>query len=29
MGSHAELLAHEGVYSRLYRQQFREETLTV
>ena len=24
MGSHAELLAHEGVYSRLYRQQFRE-----
>ena len=24
-GTHAELLAHEGVYSRLYRQQFRED----
>lgn len=24
-GSHAELLAHEGVYARLYRQQFRED----
>jgi ATP-binding cassette subfamily B protein len=29
MGSHVELLAHEGVYARLYRQQFREETVTV
>ncbi len=27
MGSHAELLAHEGVYSRLYRQQFREQAV--
>ncbi|MEO8540047.1 MAG: ABC transporter ATP-binding protein [bacterium] len=24
-GTHSELLAHEGVYARLYRQQFREE----
>ena len=23
-GKHAELLAHDGVYARLYRQQFRE-----
>jgi ATP-binding cassette subfamily B protein len=27
MGKHAELLAKEGVYARLYRQQFREETI--